>query len=409
MKRLPADDPALAWAIRLPEPVVHAPAPDPGRDRVYVGAGENSIRTPTGGEGGPSGAVFGIGASDGGLDWRADADAPVVERPVVHGGRVHAVIGYSSGLTGADQRILALGRDGERRWATDPRDEFVSIVAAGGGAVFAGTGNDALGVGGETLFALEADGAVRWERGAGDAMGGTMAEDSLLYVAGGQALVSYDPADGTKRWETRGEPLGNPTTGIATHAGLCFTESPEEDEEGYPLVARSVADGAEQWRYSAAPGSGENFVPTGVAGVADGTDGRRPIVGTEYGGTVFALDPSDGSERWTFAADADTRDGPVVGGSVYVGDADGTVYALDSTDGSERWRASLSRFAGVRPLPDGVLAFSRGEGERVVASFRDDGSERWRYATSKDLTRPAVAGDRVYVGAADGTVLGFAT
>lgn len=412
VERLPADDPALAWAVRLPEPVANQPAVDPDGSRVYVGTGENRVGTPTADDReSTAGAVFSLRATDGRVAWRAATEAPVVEEPVVHDGRVHAVTGYSTGFSGRDQRIVAYGRDGTRQWATDPTNGFLSVVAENEGTLFVGTGDDALGVGGETLFAVEGNGDVRWEREAGDAMGATVADGRLLYSAGGQALASYDPADGTEGWQTPGEPLGNPTTSVAAFEGLCFTQSPEKAGEGYPLVARSTADGSEQWRYSTAPASGENFVPTGVANVPESIDAANydhPLVGTEFGGTVFALGDG-GREGWTFEADADTRAGPAVGDAIYVGDSEGTVYALEPIDGRERWRASLPRFARVRPLSSGVLAVSAGRREHVVASFTSDGSERWRYTTSKDLTTVAVAGDRAYAGASDGTVLAFAT
>lgn len=411
VERLPADDPGLTWAVRLPGPVANPPAADPEGERVYVGTGENRVGTPTDDGQEAAGAVFGLRTIDGEPAWHAATDAPVVERPVVHDGRVHVVAGYSNGFSGVDQRIVAYDRNASRRWATDPTRGFLSILGANEGVVFAGTHDDALGADGQVLFAFGRDGDVRWEREAGDAMGATVAEGRLLYSAGGQALVSYDPADGTKEWQAPGEPQGNPTTRIATAGGRCFTEANEKTDDGYPLVARSTTDGSESWRYSEAPASGENFVPTGVANVPESIDGANydhPLVGTEYGGTVFALH-DDGSETWTFTADADTRNGPVVGDAIYVGDSEGTVYALEPFDGSERWRASLPRFAHVRPLANGVLAFSVGENERVVASFREDGAERWRYTTSKDLTSPVVAGGRAYVGANDGTLLAFAT
>lgn len=413
VERLSADDPAVRWAVRLPEPVESPPAVDPERARVYVGAGDHRAGTPTDGGGEtrePAGAVFALRATDGEEEWRGHTDAPVVRRPVVHDGRVHAVTGHSTGMRGVDQRIAAFARDGTRRWTTDPTDDFLSVVAANGGTLFAGTRDDAVGTSGETLFAIGADGTVSWEREAGDAMGGTVADGRLLYSAGMQALTAYDPRDGTEGWQAGGDPLGNPTARVEAFDGLCFTESQEKTDHGYPLVARSTSDGTEQWRYSRPPGSGVNFVPTGVANVPESIDGMNydPLIaGTEYGGAVFALG-ADGSERWTFTADADTPDGPVVGDAVYVGDNEGTVYALEPSEGTERWRASLPAAAGVRPLADGVLAFSSGKSQRVLASFDGDGGERWRYTTSRDLSRPVVSGDGVYAGAADGTVLAFA-
>lgn len=404
---LPADDPALGWAVRLPESIQRPPAIDRAADRVYVGAGDPGLGR-SGVDRSATGVVFGLHEADGTEAWRAPTEAPVLGTPVVDGGAVHVVTGHSTGFRGVDNRIVAYGSDGTRRWRTGPRGKFVSIVAAHGGTVYAGTSDDALDTTGETLFAVAPGGDVRWSRGAGDARAATVADGSLLYSQGGLELGSFALADGAEEWQAAGKALGNPTAEVTTVEGLCYTQPREKTDERYPIVARSTADGSEQWRYSIPPEDDGNFVPTGVAALPTsvGGVGAPGLVGSEYAGAVFALDV-DGTERWRFAADARTSQ-PVVGDAVYVGDADGTVYALDPGDGGVRWRASLPRFPRIRPLADGVLAVSSEEGGSVLAAIGSDGGERWRYSTSEDLAGHAIAGGRVYAGATDGTLYAFA-
>lgn len=410
-ERLPADDPALAWAVRLPKAVEHSPAVDSEAGLVYVGVGENRIGTPTPGDEGTRGGLYALDAADGSLAWSVATDAPVLDELVVHDGRVHAVAGYSSGYTGVDQQVLAYGADGERAWASTPHGKFLRIVAADARRVFVGTGDDALGSGGETLFAVGPDGETAWSREAGDAMAGTVEEGTLFYSVAGVALAAYYVGDGSSRWQVEGEPLGNPVRSVTVAGGLCFTELPDQPDRGYPLVARSIVDGTERWRYDAAPASGENYVPTGVANVpqsVSSTTMENGVVATEHGGTVSSL--RAGEEAWTFTADAGVRDGPVVGDGIYVGDVGGTVYALRADDGTVRWRASVPRAPHLQPLADGVLAPTpRREGTATVASFGHDGTERWRYETLRELYPPAVAGNWVYATTADGTVLAFAS
>ncbi|WP_255151800.1 PQQ-binding-like beta-propeller repeat protein [Halorarius halobius] len=407
-ERLPADDPALAWAVRLPETVEHPPTVDPETGRVYVGAGENRITTPTPGEDAPGGGIYALDAADGAVGWHETTDAPVVRRPVAHDGRVHAVTGHSTGYTGVDQRVLAYGAGGDRLWATTPRGKFLVVVAADGGRLFVGTRDDALGTGGETLFAVAPDGSTAWSREAGDAMGGAVDDGRLLYSDAGQDLAAYDATGGSELWAAGGEPLGNAETDIATAGALCFTESPERNEDGYPLVAHLLSTGEERWRYSTEPARGENYVPVSVADVPTdlGTTMANPVVVAGLGGTVSYVRAGDAS--WTATTD-ERATGAVVGDGIYAGDQAGTVYALAADDGSVRWRASLPDAAYLQPLADGVLAATPyGDGGRTVASFHRDGTERWRYETGATTNEPVVAGNRAYATTEDGVVLAFA-
>jgi len=378
---------------------------------VYVGTGKYRIgQRSDERQDLPSGSLVNLRSSDGHQEWRRTT-APIAERPIVDDGRVYTATGYRTGLVGArDQRVTAVASDGTRRWATDSRDQRVSVVAAADGSVFAGTMDDYVQADSETLLALRSDGSVAWERRASDALAGTIVDGHLLYPTAAEALTAYDTETGTKEWEVKDEPLGNPTTSIAAFDGVCFTRSSEEADGGQPLVARSTADGSALWRYGGPSAADGDFNPTAVTDnsrvVDDGT-GTPPVVGTGSDGVVFSLH-ADGTERWTFTASDSLQDGPVVGDLVYVCDASGTVYALEPSDGTLRWRASFDDPVSVRPLPNGVLAISHGEDDQTLASLRADGSERWRHTSSKDLTAPAIRGDRVYVGAADGTVLAFA-
>lgn len=409
-QQLPANHPALAWAVRLPEVVEHEPAVDPDAELVYVGAGENRITTPTPGGDGPRGGLYALDTNGGSVAWSDRTDAPVVQEPVVHDGRVHAVTGDSTGYTGVDQRVLAYGSDGDRAWATDPRDRFLVAVAAADGRLFVGTHDDALSHEGERLFAVGPDGSTAWSREAGDALGGAVDDDRLLYSDAGMELAAYDTADGTHLWQAGGEPLGNHGTEVATAGGLCFTQSREQNDDGYPVVARLLSNGEERWRFSTTPASDGNWVPVSVVDVPTdlGTTMANPVIVTSLGGRVSYVRAGDAS--WTFTADADTPDGAVVGDGIYVGDETGTVYALDAEDGSVRWRASLPKPASVQPLADGVLAATLyHDGARTLASFRHDGTERWRYETDATLYEPVAVGNRVYATTKDGTVLAFAS
>lgn len=432
-ERLPADDPALAWAVRLPGPVSAPAALNPASDRLYVGTGkrhgngETEVRESEDGvssnaqtpDESSRGAVYSLRATDGKKEWRTVATGPIAEQPLVHDGRVDVIEGVTGMLRPGigDPKIVRYGTDGTRLWTADPAGPKLSLLGADGGRAFAGSKDDELvGDANESLFALDSEGTVAWQREASDAMGGTIAGERLLHWDATEELTAYDLETGAKAWEVSEKPIPTSTVDLGLRSafdpvafdGVCFTKSREESDGSQALVARSAVDGSELWRYTASDGG--TYAPDRVANTSDVVDGQRErpsIVGTGTDGSVFSLSP-DGTERWTTAVGGPERGGPLVGDSVYLHDTHDTIYALDPVDGTERWRASVPGIGAMRLLSNGVIVFSPGENGDVVASFRSDGSERWRYESSKDFALPAVHGNRIYAGTADGTVLAFA-
>jgi outer membrane protein assembly factor BamB len=96
----------------------------------------------------------------------------------------------------------------------------------------------------------------------------------------------------------------------------------------------------------------------------------------------------------------------VVGTRVFLAGAGGTVAAIDAETGRDIWRTVLGT-----PLATGVGA----DGETAAVVTRDNalialsgGQQRWRVQLpAKVFTTPLVAGGRVFVVAADRTVLAF--
>lgn len=124
---------------------------------------------------------------------------------------------------------------------------------------------------------------------------------------------------------------------------------------------------------------------------------------------------------WTFATDGPVRSSPLlVDGAIVFGSGDGNLYAVDATNGKERWR-----FATGAPV-DGSPAYAAPRSGRplIAVASRDgflhavdpmNGHERWKLALGADLpfhwgwdfllSTPAVDGDRVFVGSGNGEVL----
>src|SRR5215212_7023609 len=94
-------------------------------------------------------------------------------------------------------------------------------------------------------------------------------------------------------------------------------------------------------------------------------------------GKLYALDARSGAVRWRHETGGRMRSSPAADGDLaVVGSADGVVYAVDARTGARRWT--------FETLGHGLQSADFGFDRRTV-----QGS-------------PAVAGDRVFIGARDG-------
>jgi outer membrane protein assembly factor BamB len=394
---------AARWAVRLDGPVKHTPAIRDGT--VFAATGWDGFGTPEPGSD-ETWSLAALAGGDGTPDWSLELSAPAFGSPVSAGGGVYLPTGFSNGMTGIRQRLLKAA-DGERRWRTDPGSGFHHLLAVDDdGRAYVGTSDDAIGTGGETLFAVDGeDGTRAWAAETGDAFGGRMVDAGLLVDVGGVVVDLYDAGDGTRRWRSELELLTEPDGTVPVVDGAVPVATPSGDAESF--AALDLADGSVRWTFADA---GEDpFVTTGATAVPEvkaGTSFDSLLVGTEYDGAVFALSPLDGGVLWRFEADGQTRDGAVADGErVYVGDLAGTVYAIDATDGSELWRADVGGPVGWLAVAGDTVVAERGKGaERLVGFARTDGSTRWTFQSDERLTRPAVGDGTVVVGSDAGLV-----
>lgn len=402
-ERVDTGEDATRWAVQFDGPVTDTPAVADGT--VVAGTGLTDIGTPEPGSSG-SWSLAALGAADGAVQWTHGLPAPTFGSPVVAAGGVYVQTGFSTGMTGAKQRLVKVA-GGERRWTTEPSSGFHHLLAVDGdGRAFVGTSDDAIDTSGERLFAVDGDDGSRvWSVESGDAFGGRLVEHGLLVNLGGVALEVRDPADGSQRWRTETGLLVEPSSRIRIVDGAVPVSEQDGDEEAFGLL--DLADGSVRWTFS--EDLGGPFVPTGATTLPEATAGGQQdglLVGTEYDGFVYGLAPGDGSVRWRFEADGETRDGPVGDGDrVYVGDMDGTVYALDATTGDELWRTEIGGYVGWLGVAGDTVVAERGKGtERLVGLARDDGSTRWSFEADENLTRPALGDGVVTVGSASGLV-----
>jgi outer membrane protein assembly factor BamB len=263
-----------------------------------------------------------------------------------------------------------------------------------------------------------------------------------LYLANGKgSVLALDAKTGKRQWEQhiKAQLSGGPGAG----AGLVMLGT-----SSGAIIALDAASGAQRWRtqlnseiLSAPVASGDLVAVRTVDGKLFGlaaSDGKQrwvadqqvprltlrgtsaPIISGEYviagfdNGRLMAVTLTGGTTAWDVAVSQargsselqrliDIDGPPVVDlDELYVVGFQGHVARLSRDTGREIWSHELSSFRGLALDPVGVVV-STAEGE-VVKLDRAGGAERWRQKglLRHGLTRPAVLGESVVVGDAQG-------
>lgn len=184
--------------------------------------------------------------------------------------------------------------------------------------------------------------------------------------------------------------------------------------DGWPMYKQNIRNDAnttegiyapsgnlrEQWRYEP-----DERVVTSPA-VAETT----VFVG-DQSGRLYAVDATDGTERWRFAA-GETITAPAVkaaSGLVYVGNYNEELLAVDTESGELEWSATADgRFLTAPKLDSGTL-YAANEDGTLYAFDAASGDQTWAYDTQSQLSPtapPVVVADALYVGSVDGTIHG---
>jgi outer membrane protein assembly factor BamB len=126
------------------------------------------------------------------------------------------------------------------------------------------------------------------------------------------------------------------------------------------------------------------------------------------GNDLLAVQARTGEVVWTFHASGPAQPPTVVDGVVYFvvavlpGASSAVVYALNASDGSQRWHVQVDGHI-VRCTPaigEGVVYVTSTSG--VVALNADDGSQRWQVeltSSSTNPSSPALANGLLFLGA----------
>ncbi|MBN0044958.1 PQQ-binding-like beta-propeller repeat protein [Streptomyces actuosus] len=254
---------------------------------------------------------------------------------------------------------------------------------------------------GPTLFALDArEGGDLW-RLQTDAWVYSLKAEHGTVVTGtrGGGVQAREASTGQKLWEITGAQTDfeSPEAGPALHDGTVYVW---QDARLRALEART---GDERWSYPIGDAASCGGVPVRVCPAPDG------YVYVSAGTRVLAVDVASGRVRWHFEAPAVFLSPPafvpgpaVTGGGVYLADYLGTVYALDATDGRDRWRIATESRTSIEPVLVAAGHVHVGSGRGLYTLDAVTGTPKWRFQAGGDIVgAPAVAEGRIHFGSTD--------
>ena len=254
---------------------------------------------------------------------------------------------------------------------------------------------------GPTLFALDCrEGADLW-RLSTDAWVYSLKADRGTVVTGtrGGGVQAWEASNGQKLWELAGAQTDfeSPEAGPTVHEGTVYVW---QDARLRALDART---GKERWSYPIGDAASCGGVPVRVTHAPDGY--AYVCAGTR----VLAIDVASGHVKWHFEAPAvflcppTFAPGPAVtGGGIYLVDYLGTVYALDATDGRDRWRIATESRASIDPVLVAAGHVHVGSGKGLYTLDAVTGTPKWRFQAGGDIVgAPAVAEGRIHFGSTD--------
>ncbi|MFD1660826.1 PQQ-binding-like beta-propeller repeat protein, partial [Streptomyces caeni] len=254
---------------------------------------------------------------------------------------------------------------------------------------------------GPTLFALDArEGTDLW-RVSTDGWVYSLKADRGTVITGtrGGGVQAWEASNGRRLWEVGGAQTDfeTPEAGPVLQDGTVYVW---RDARLRALEART---GEERWSYPIGDTASCGGVPVRLTHAPDG------YVYVSAGTRVLAIEVSSGLVRWHFEAPAvflcppAFAPGPAVtGGGIYLADYLGTVYALDATDGRDRWRIATESRASTEPVLVAAGHVHVGSGKGLYTLDAVTGTPKWRFQAGGDIVgSPAVAEGRIHFGSMD--------
>ncbi|WP_338897641.1 PQQ-binding-like beta-propeller repeat protein [Streptomyces sp. TG1A-60] len=254
---------------------------------------------------------------------------------------------------------------------------------------------------GPTLFALDArEGADLW-RLSTDAWVYSLKADrgTVVTATRGGGVQGWEASNGQKLWEVTGAQTDfeSPEAGPVVQDGTVYVWKDAR------LCALEARTGDERWSYPVGDAASCGGVPVRLTPASDG------YVYVAAGSRVLAVDVVGGHVRWHFEAPAVFLSAPtfapgpaVTGGGVYLADYLGTVYALDATDGRDRWRIATESRSSLEPALVAAGHVHVGSGKGLYTLDAVTGTPKWRFQAGGEIVgAPSVAEGRIHFGSTD--------
>lgn len=232
---------------------------------------------------------------------------------------------------------------------------------------------------------------------------GVLLAGNLAIVGADDGTVTaVDAATGKQAWSADvGDHVLAPMAADDAQVYVCVR--PETNGTAQ-LVALTLADGSEAWRYQ----------PTGSV-----VDLGAPAVAAEGGTSTVYLVSSDaalraigpnGTQEWAEALYTSTSGAPpaVSSDSVYVADQSGTVYAFDRSTGAERWRFATNHGAVGAPVVTSTAVLQPTSDGAMTALASDTGHRVWEGAVADSAVFGLAATPDLIVAAHTGSAPGLA-
>lgn len=272
-----APDGTEEWRSKTVDQFLHLLALDD--DRAYLATSDDVLDV-------TGQSLFAVGREEGRTEWS-------VETGDARDGRL--VDGSLLVAPGGRAVARRDAQTGKRRWQrteTEALGSADSPFTISDGALFVSISS----VEGDGRFAaIElSDGSQRWSyaKGGGKSFvptGATVAADTVIGTEYGGRAFGLSVVDGTERWtfdatgKTREPPI--------VVGGTVYLRAYHNDVDDV-IHALDAETGTEQWQ-TTVPGFATSLLPT---------DEMVVVASGNAGGSVRALDPDDGSERWRFSA-----------------------------------------------------------------------------------------------------------
>lgn len=217
--------------------------------------------------------------------------------------------------------------------------------------------------------------------------------------SGGGSAIAGPTGSVTNQWTFTTD--GNNHTTPVIHDGTAyFGGGGGSNNSQSNVYAADITDGAEEWQF-------EHDTAFNTCGAL--SDDAYFIADND--GTLFALEPSDGTEIWRveYGSQSYTAAPVPADGQVYIGDADtGGLYGFDSQSGDQVWSFDTATAVRSAPAVDDDTVYLGTTGGIVYAVQRSDATTVWEVTVDDEVRgAPTLNDGTVYVTTAGGTVYAF--